>query len=258
MRGKLSVSVLQCSAALDGANARLHWLQETLQKNKNAASDLIILPELFQCGYNIGEQIPERAEVADGSFANAVSRLARLHNAAILYGFAEKCDGKIYNSAQCIDGAGKTIGLQRKLAFPSGFEKKHFTNGAKCEPFTIGDFTAAIFICCDMEVPENLRQRATANVDLVISPVALGAQWSAVSKCVAPARAFENGVFLCYANYCGRENGTDYLGGSCIIAPDGGELARAKSKPAILNATLQKSAIRAARERLPYLRERAF
>ena len=90
----------------------------------------------------------------------------------------------------------------------------------------------------------------------MVVPTALGAQWGVVSEKVMPTRAFENGVYVCYANSSGHENGMDYLGGSCIIAPDGSDLARAGDGPELLYSLVEKSAVAVAQDRLPYHKDR--
>ncbi len=248
----LEIGVAQCPADLDNPQARLIWLADILASHDGKPLDLVVLPELFQCGYNIGDLVPARAETPDGPFAASIADLTQKHQTAILYGFAERRGDVLYNAAQCIDQTGKIIGSHRKLVLPPGFEAEHFTPGTGCELFQLGAFTLAILVCYDMEFPENLRHVALAGADIVVVPTALAAQWAVVSQCVAPTRAFENGVFLCYANYCGQENGMDYFGGSCVIAPDGGQLARAANAARLLCARLTHSAVSEAQARLPY------
>ena len=48
-----------------------------------------------------------------------------------------------------------------------------------------------------------------------------------VARTIVPARAYENQVFLAYADRCGSEGELSYCGLSCVIAPDGSDLARA-------------------------------
>ena len=73
-----------------------------------------------------------------------------------------------------------------------------------------------------------------------------------------PTRAYENGVFLAYANHAGQENEIEYLGESLIAGPGGVELARAKAKatPALIEATLSRQDLDQARAKLPYLQDR--
>lgn len=256
MADRLTVAVGQCPANLDGPRQRLDWLKGAMQDHAHGALDLVVLPELFQCGYNIGVRVAELAEPQDGEFAGHIAGLARQFDTAILYGYAESKDGNFYNSAQCIDRTGKRIGNHRKLLLPPGFESNHFTPGDACATFKLGAFTVAILVCYDVEFPENTRQAARQGADLIAVPTALAAQWDVVAEKLVPARAFENGVFLCYANYSGRENGIRYFGGSCIIGPDGRDLARAGTRPELAAAQIDRSAVEAARERLPYLVDR--
>jgi len=70
-----------------------------------------------------------------------------------------------------------------------------------------------------------------------------------------PARAFENGVWLIYANHAGIENGTHYLGHSCIISPDGKDAARAGAGEQVITAKLDVESVVTAQKRIPYLKD---
>lgn len=252
----LCVAIAQCPGDLEGSNARLDWLDAELARHAGDDLDLVALPELFHCGYNVGDLVLDRAETATGPFAAAIADLAARYDLAILYGFSQRRGDRLFNSAQCIDRSGDIIGQHQKLLLPPGFEGDHFAPGSSFMPFQFGRFRVAILICYDAEFPENMRHAALSGADLVVVPTALGAQWGVVAERVIPARAFENGVFLCYANYCGTENGLEYFGGSCIVGPDGKDLARAGRDAEIVCAHLQKSAVEEARTRLPYLKDR--
>ena len=256
MSGTLNVAVIQSPAELNGPQARLSWLTRALDVQANQHTDLVILPELFQSGYNIGGKVADHAEPSNGPFAKAVASLAEKHGTAILYGYSERQGDVLYNSAQCIDKTGRTIGHHRKLLLPPGFEGDHFSPGNGCELFTLGGFNIAILICYDVEFPENLRHVALQGADLVAVPTALGAQWGVVSEKLVPTRAFENGVYVCYTNSAGHENGMGFFGGSCVVAPDGSDLARAEIEPEILYSRVEKSAVVDAQDRLPYHKDR--
>ena len=256
MDDELSIVILQSPGDLGNPASRLNWLKTQLLSNVAAKSDLLILPELFQSGYNSGNTIATVAESSDGPFAKEIAQLAIAHAVAIVYGYAEISAAAMYNSAQCIDRNGRSIGHHRKLLLPPGFEGAHFTQGNSCDVFTLGDFSLCILICYDIEFPENARQVASAGVDLVIVPTALGDQWGIVSEKLVPTRAFENGVFIAYANHSGSENDLAYFGGSCIVAPNGNELARADKEFRVLKACVTKSQVVEAQKRLPYLSER--
>jgi len=256
MSGTLNVAVLQSPADLNGPQQRLEWLQQALETQSEQPCDLVVLPELFQSGYHIGDRVLEYAEPSDGPFFNAVAELARTHHSAILYGYAERQGDTVFNSAQCIGKTGEVIGHHRKLLLPPGFEGDHFAPGDNCALFKLGDFTVGTLVCYDVEFPENLRHVALQGADLVVVPTALGAQWGVVSEKVIPTRAFENGVFICYANSAGHENGMDFYGGSCIVAPSGDDLERAGRDTGALFAQLERPAVSSAQTRLPYHKDR--
>lgn len=256
MLGGLNIAILQAPGDLGKPANRLQWLKSELERGIAEQADLLVLPELFQSGYNAYDTINIAAEASDGPFAQAISQLSIVNNIAIVYGYAERFSNDIYNSAQCIDKLGCIIGRHRKLLLPPGFETTLFAQGNACSVFSLGGLRISILICYDIEFPENARQAASAGVDLIIVPTALGAQWGVVSEKLVPTRAFENGVYIAYANHSGQENNMAYYGGSCIVAPNGNDLARANSEYQVLTASLTKEIVVEAQTRLPYLTER--
>ncbi|MEX3011572.1 carbon-nitrogen hydrolase family protein [Hoeflea sp. TYP-13] len=253
MQDNLNVVVAQSPAELVGPSERLAWLETSIRSIGERGADLIVLPELFLTGYNVGDTVDEWAEGRDGNAFRQIAGLCRRHDIAIHFGYAERDGEHLFNAAACIGKDGAVVATHRKLLLPPGFEANHFEAGRECRTFEIGQFTIATLICYDAEFPENFRHVAAA--DLVLVPTALAAQWEVVAHKVIPARAFENGMFVCYANHAGHENGIDYLGASCIVAPDGRDLARAGRSEQLLFASLNISQVKAARERLPYHRD---
>lgn len=252
----LNIAVAQSPADLDGPQARLQWLADCLARLDGKEVDLLLLPELFLTGYNIGDKVSDWAECIDGPSARKIAALAALHNMAIHYGFAEREGERIYNAAACVDRNGHLLARHRKLLLPPGFEGDHFYPGETYTSFEIEGIKVATLICYDAEFPETFRAVASAGAELVLVPTALGAQWGVVANAVIPTRAFENGIYVCYANSCGTEDGMSYFGGSCVIAPNGGDLARAGAGEEILQAKIEKDAVKAAQSRLPYLIDR--
>ena len=61
----LHLAAAQSSAGLAGSSARLDWLEHQLQTHAKAKFDLLVLPELFACGYNIGDVVKRVAEPVD-------------------------------------------------------------------------------------------------------------------------------------------------------------------------------------------------
>lgn len=250
------LAVGQSPADLPTTQERLEWLKTALPAVAAKGADLLVLPELFATGYNLGDQIVARAEPDDGAIARAIAALAAEHKIAIHYGFPESDGDLIYNAAQCFGPDGSRLGGHRKLAIPPGFERDHFTPGQGCSLFTYRGVRIATLICYDAEFPETARHVASLGAELILVPTALGAQWQWVAQRMIPTRAYENGVYLAYANSAGDENGMPLLGQSFIATPDGQELARAGARPEIIYGILQLDKVSDAQNRLPYLWDR--
>lgn len=249
------LAVGQSPAELSTPQARLDWLRAVFPEVVAQQTDLLLLPELFATGYNIGDQVAARAEPADGPTAQAIAELAQVNGVAIHYGFAERDGAHIYNAAQCFGPDGVRLAGHRKLVIPPGFEADHFTRGQGCRLFSYRGLRIATLICYDAEFPETARHVASLGAELILVPTALGDQWGWVSQRMIPTRAYENGVFLAYANSAGVENGLRFLGQSFIATPDGQELVRAGAASGIIYGEIAREKVTAAQNRLPYLKD---
>lgn len=241
------VSVFQGEASLGAAAERA------------AGADLLVLPELFLTGYNIGaEALRAHAQAVDGPHAQEASDIARRHRMALLYGYPERTpDGALYNSALLVGADGATLANYRKTHLFGDMEREVFTPGDA--PFvlaTVAGVRTGILICYDVEFPENVRGLALRGAELIAVPTALMQPYEFVSDIMVRTRAFENQVFLAYANRCGEEPPLRYVGHSCIVAPDGNDLARAGADTEMISAPLD--FVQAARSRAlnTYLRDR--
>lgn len=246
----MRAGVFQCAAGGLTPDQRLDRLAVAL---KTERLDLVACPELFMSGYNVGDSINTYAEPVDGPFAGRVADLAKANGTAIVYGYPEKAGDSIYNSAACIDDTGQLIANHRKLVLPPGFESQHFEHGDALTVFDFKGVRFAILVCYDAEHPETVRAAAEAGAQVVIVPTALVDIWEVVALHMIPSRAFENGVWMLYANHGGNEEGARYLGASCIAAPDGKVAARAGEEEELICADLDINRVAAAQARMPYL-----
>jgi len=250
LRTNVHVSVFQSNLPSLTPKERIEHLRQVA---RTADTDLLVCPELFLSGYAADEDIPRYAEPVDGPSSQDIASVARETSTTIVYGYPEAAGGRLYNAALCIGADGSRLGNHRKLTIPPGFEGRYFTPGSGLTVFSVGDLRLALLICYDAEFPEAVRACALAGAQVIVAPTALSQQWASVSEKLMPTRAFENGVYLLYANHAGREGNTHYLGSSCIISPDGRDLARADREPTIISATVDTETVARAQKRLPYL-----
>lgn len=95
-------------------------------------------------------------------------------------------------------------------------------------------------------------------VQLVAVPTALPASDHAtlIARKMIPVRAFENQIFLAYANHCGADDLFSYAGLSAIAAPDGSLLAEADGAgETLLMADIHPEDFAASNAANPYLRD---
>ncbi len=255
MNGRhLDIAIFQPEARDLEPRERLASLEPVLRTHGERL-DLLICPELFLCGYGTGEKIAARAEPLDGPFARGAAELARRYGVALLYGYPEQAGARRYNSALCIGADGTRLANHRKLALPSAYETALFEPHAGVTVFELRGWRVGVLVCYDIEFPEAARATAQAGAELLVAPTALGREWDVVARKLIPARAFENGCCLAYANHAGEEGDFHYLGESRIVGPDGRELAVAGGAETVIRARLEKTRVTACRERLPYLRD---
>ena len=219
---------------------------------------LLIAPEMILSGYNIGPQaIAERAEARDGASAQAIADIARRHGIAILYGYPERADGHIYNSVQLIERDGKRLANYRKTHLFGDIDRDAFSPGTdETVLVNLDGWRIGFLICYDVEFPENVRRLALAGADFVAVPTAVMVPYDFVASHMVPTRAFENQVFVAYANRCASENGLDYIGQSCVVGPDGKDLARAGRAETLIFAELERDLLDRWRQVNTYLQDR--
>ncbi len=251
----MKISVAQVHASLAGTGNRFRLLEAQTRQAAIESADLVVFPELYLSGYNVGEAQHRCAEAQDGNFAQQAQSLAKELGLAIAYGYPERDGDTVYNSVIFIDNHGRILANHRKTVLPPGMEHDWFATGSGFSLFHFEGATLAMVICYECEFPEIVRSVALGGADIVIVATAGGKDWEQVPKFVVPSRSYENGVFMVYANYCGAENGHGFCGLSCIVDPYGADLARAGKVEDIISANLDLDLIAEARSQLPLLRD---
>ena len=221
-----------------------------------AGAGLAIFPEMFLTGYNIGDAVFKLAEPVDGPSSQKAAAIAREAGVALLYGYPERDGDTVYNSALLIGRDGAPLANYRKTHLYGSEEKRLFAPGKSLMLAELDGLKIGILICYDVEFPEAVRALALAGAELIAVPTALIRPFDVVARTIVPARAFENQVYVAYAGMCGSEAGLGYCGLSCIVGPDGQDLARAGSGPDLLFADIDLSAIPKGRMSNPYLSDR--
>jgi len=252
----LNISIFQSDAQQVSLKSRLQSLETVLSENSDQEIDLVLCPELFLSGYANAENIREIASAIDGKLNHQLAGITSKYGIAICCGYPELEADNIYNSLLYISAQGQILANHRKRVLPTDYEKELFKVGDQITVFDFDEnWRIGLLICYESEFPEAVRACALNGVNLVLVSTALGIDWPVVSRQVIPTRAFENGVFLAYANYSGKDVLCHYIGDSVIVSPTGVDLARASMESEFISATLDLQAIDQTRGRLPYLQD---
>lgn len=219
-------------------------------------AQLLITPEMFLTGYNIGAaKVRELAEPRSGSMLTSAAEIARRHQIAILVGLPElAADGSVYNAVAFIDEQGRLINIYRKTHLYGDVDRLQFSAGScLATPFQFQGWTLATAICYDIEFPEVARHYAQLGVDALLVPTANMTPFESVATRLVPARAEENGLYIAYANYTGTEGEFKYCGLSCLCGPDGEDIARAGHDSELIFGEISQQILQTRRKLSPYL-----
>jgi predicted amidohydrolase len=258
-KGRMRIAIYQGPAEAGSVARHLDALEARTAQAAGRGASLLICPEMFLSGYNIGaEQASRLAEAAEGATLMRVAALAKGHGIALLLGYPERGgDGAIYNAVRLIGRDGRSLANYRKCHLFGDLDRDMFRPGESLPTvIELDGVRVGLLICYDVEFPESVRLLALTGADLVAVPTALMDPFEVVVRTIVPARAVENQVFLAYANRCGREGDLRYCGLSCVVGPDGTDLVRAGRGEELVFADLDLDRLRAARTLNPYLRDR--
>lgn len=197
----------------------------------NLKADLFVLPELCFTGYTFRskDEALTLSEPADQGFS--IIRMRELSvkiNAAIVYGFPERNDEGVYNSAALILPDGKTYVYRKLHLFMH--EKDWFLPGDKLsEVIEFRGARLGIMICFDWIFPEAARTLALDGAQIICHPANLVLPYC---QSAMTTRCLENRVFAVTANRVGRETRGDFdfkfTGRSQIVSPRGQMLFKAE------------------------------
>ncbi|WP_367847064.1 carbon-nitrogen hydrolase family protein [Rhodoferax sp. WC2427] len=245
----LRLALLQCPSLPLDVPANLARLERFAAQAAAAGAQLLVTPEMFLTGYNIGGPAAAAlAEPSDGPRAQAVAAIARQHQIGIVFGHPEHNGGAVFNAAQCIDAQGYTLGRYRKTQLFGDLDRGMFSPGPGDEPlFDLHGWRLGLLVCYDVEFPENTRRLALQGADLIVVPTANMEGFDFVAQHLVPTRAYENQLYLAYANFCGPEGGLAYNGLSCVAAPNGAGLVQAGRGAELLLADVTRAGLAAGR-----------
>lgn len=231
----MRLSVLQTPSPAGDIDAACAVLATALQAVSAAGAEVLVAPEVFLPGYNH----PRIADLSLGVDSAPLARLSettRSAGTALVFGYAEAAEGKVWNSALCLGPDGGVLAHYRKIQLYGPREKAIYAAGDAYVTFDLAGRKLALLICYDIEFAPHVARLAGQGVEAILVPTANMMPFTHVGRHSVPAMAANHGLAIAYANYCGSEGDLTYAGGSLIAGPHGEVLAQAGEHPALLIA----------------------
>jgi len=247
----MRLALMQAPPTVTPARA-VKRLSDAAAEAKASGADLLMTPEMYLSGYTVGRAaLDERESALDAGLWEQAAGIARKHGIAILVGGPEAGG---FNTVALFDATGTLITSYRKTHLYGDVDRAQFVAGdALSEVFDFCGLRCALAICFDIEFPELARSLARRGAEVLLVPTANMHPYTGVATRLVPARAHENGLAIGYANFTGPDGMFDYCGLSCIVGPDGEDLARAGDATGLVLGNIDRDDVTRVRGDLDYL-----
>jgi predicted amidohydrolase len=236
----VTVATCQLAPVIGDVDGNVRRAVAAVRQACARGAGLVVLPELVTTGYAFSgvDELRPLAEPLSGpsvsAFERAAVACASEHGrpVVIVGGFAELDDGGVLRNSGFVVGSDGTRSVYRKVHLWDD-EADLFVPGD--QPPLVVDTEVGrvgVVICYDLEFPEWIRTVALQGIDVLCAPT----NWPAVPRPAgerpievtrAQASASVDRVFVAVCDRVGAERGTEWLGGSAVIHPDGYPLALA-------------------------------
>jgi len=229
----LKVALAQINPTVGDFNGNVEKIVNVITQAKEACADVVTFPELAICGYP-PEDLLLRLKFLQDNRA-ALEKIAKhTEGVAVVIGFADMVDGKVYNAAALISN-NHIVSIYHKVELPNyGVfdEKRYFTPGNGCLTFDIKRIPISVNICEDVWIKgspvEDCVRDNKVKVVLNISSSPFHAGKLSQRRDILMGFARRTNAYVCYNNLVGGQDELVFDGGSLIISPHGELIARAK------------------------------
>ncbi len=220
---------------ITGNTARI--IDHALRARDEMHADLVVFPELSICGYPPEDLLFHAGlrKRAEQSFAEIRDTV---HGIAVLIGFPEYAEDKIYNSCAVLRD-GEVLCSYRKHLLPNYRvfdEERYFTAGTQAAVFRLNGIGIGVTICEDVWQPGPVAAARAAGAECIIaingSPYEMETQHR--REQVVRQRISESGIPLLYLNMVGGQDELVFDGGSFVMDADGEICGRAPAFDEVL------------------------
>lgn len=255
----MRVTSIQLEIKERSKDKTLDHILELLEKAPK--SDLILMPEIWTCGYFSFGRYEQDSEPLNGPSVKALQQMATQRQCYVLMGSMVERNGEdLFNSSLLLGPQGQIIARYRKIHL-FGYqseEKRLLKPGSEVVLAETPWGRAGLSTCYDLRFPEFYRKMVdqSAAFFLVTSawPMARLEAWTLFNR----VRAHENLAYLFSCNCAGFDQGHQYAGHSMFVDPLGKVLIEGGEEESIISMEVDMSLVDSVRREFSFLSDRAF
>ena len=217
----IKISAIQMNAKIGDKKANFDKVSALIKRDIDT-TDVIILPEVWTCGWSPRVFQDSAEDLNDSDTIKFLSRIAKEHNCWIIGGsFITKRNNHFYNTCPVINRDGKVVTTYSKNHLFSyyGCEEGKFVDTGKSPVMVnIDGIKVGLTICYDIRFPEIYRAYRKAGADLFVNCAAWGLSKPIPWECMTRSRAVEEQTYMVALTQSGFiENDEWNIGHSRII-----------------------------------------
>ena len=222
---RLAITIAQLNPIVGNIAGNADKTRGARAKAAAAGADLVLLPELFICGYPPEDLVLKPAlQAACRAAVETLARDTADGGPAMLVGTPWVEDGKLYNAAALLEG-GRVAGLRFKVDLPNyGVfdEKRVFAPGPLPGPMNVRGVRIGVPICEDIWGPEPVECIGETGGEILLVPNGSPYRRGVIDERlnVAVARVREAGLPLVYLNQVGGQDELVFEGASFVLNRD--------------------------------------
>ena len=251
----LTITLIQTNLHWEDKAANLKMLEEKINSIKER-TEIVVLPEMFSTGFSMKPEL--LAETMEGETVQWMKRIAAAKKIILTGSVIIEENGNYYNRLIWMLPNGQLGFYDKRHRFGYAGEDDQYTAGSKRLIASVKGWKLNLLVCYDLRFPVWARQQQDDNPEYDV--LLYVANWPEKRvhawKTLLQARAIENQCYVIGVNRAGTDgNDIYYSGESMVIDAMGEVLYTKKDGEDIYTITLEKTALDAVRNRLPFLRD---
>lgn len=265
MSGKFRLSVCQFKVH-DEKSRNIESATKALDQASADGAEIAVLPEMFNCPYNVSRFARYAENIDTGETIKAISDTAAGLGMYVAAGSVPELSGdRVYNTSILFDRKGRILAYHRKMhLFDINIEDritfKESDSISAGDKITVADTELCrigIAICYDLRFPELFRLMSLAGAKVIIVPAAFNmVTGPAHFELLVRARAVDNQVYIVAAAQANNAD-AEYkaFGHSMVADPWGRVVCEAGTGTEIISCEINPELVEKVRIDMPVLKQ---